>query len=174
MLKKLFLIIFIVVIIPLNVSAQVDSTWDHIKFFVGKWIGQSSENDTLLPRNSLFTSELDDNIIVRKNYIDFGEQPAGEQLRHEDLMIIFRYPDGIINATYFDTENRVINFVVNISELGDEIIFESIPIKGMPFYRITYVKYSPDEIYVNFESSITGTKKDLTSLYHLNMLRLKQ
>lgn len=171
--KKLALVIIVYLTMPFCIQGQNSTQWDHLKFFIGKWIGQTTEGDTAIPRNSLFTSELDDNIIVRKNYLDFGDKPGGEQLMHEDLMIIFRYPDGGINATYFDNENRIINFVVSISESGEEVIFQSIPIKGMPFYKITYIKINKDEIYVNFESSTSGNKNDLASLYDLNMLRMK-
>lgn len=175
MVKRLFIFSLLFTFVSYFLNGQQDSTidkWEHVKILVGKWIGEGENIGGEKISNSLFTSELDNNIIIRKNYSEYIPGSDETNQHFEDLLIIFRYPDASIKATYFDNKSRVINFNITVSDPGDTIIFLSEKRKGLSLFRITYSIIDNKNMRMSYETAESGKEKDLTIVQEYKLVKI--
>ncbi|OGU58214.1 MAG: hypothetical protein A2V66_01515 [Ignavibacteria bacterium RBG_13_36_8] len=169
------IVIIIILFTSLVWSQQSGKTtkWEQVKFLVGEWTGEGGGQPGVAAGGSSFTSDLDDHIIVRKNFAEYPAKNGRPAFRHEDLMIIYSNPDGTVKAVYFDNENHVINYDVDIPDDGSSIVFLSESAEGMPLFRMTYNIVSEDKVTLSFEIAPSGKINDLSKYIESSMVRSK-
>jgi hypothetical protein len=130
--------------------------WEAWKFLLGDWEG-GNEND---PRQGFgkfsFRFELDNNILVRNSRTVFPATNESEETTHDDLLIIYTEFTGLKRAIYFDNEQHVIHYEVNISADQKMITLESDPAPSVPQFRFTYIKNGENTIEARFEIAPPG------------------
>lgn len=139
-------------------TAAAKDPWAPLQFLVGTWAGEGSgEPGPTGTGGFAFSFELDNQILVRKNWAKYAPSP-GEKTgtSHEDLMII--YPDSghaAIRAIYFDNEGHVINYVASFPA-KQSVTFESGASQPGPRYRLTYELGSDSKLVIVFSIAAPG------------------
>jgi hypothetical protein len=93
---------------------------------------------------------------VRKNRTVF---PANEERAgyvHDDLLIIYTEFTGARRAIYFDNEEHVIHYEVNVSPDQNMITLVSDPAPSAPQFRFTYIKTGEEALEARFEIAPPG------------------
>ena len=129
--------------------------WGSAQFLVGNWIGEGSG----VPGQSVgafsFAPDLQGKILVRRSFAEYPQTAGRPASRHDDLMIVYRdQPSHGLRATYFDSEEHVIQYVVNATEGG--VIFVSEGAPSNPRFRLTYTSTGKDALKIKFEIAAPG------------------
>jgi hypothetical protein len=119
---------------PLWCQTTPNTSWEKLKFLLGKWTGVAGEKDT--PQGAgqggfSFEPELNQKIIVRRNHAGYN---SGAQ--HDDLMVIYLDNDAP-RAIYFDTEGHVIRYTLTFPSTN-KAVFESDGTQPGPRFRLSY------------------------------------
>lgn len=141
-----FIILVTISIVPQATGQEIhnDKSLSWWKLLQGEWVAEDNGSEGV----SKFYFDLDKNIIVRENHVEFAARNGKPSSVHDDLMII--YPStSFTRAIYFDNEGHVINYTV--SSTADTLSFVSERLKGEPVFRLRYIKISPIELLVSFE-----------------------
>jgi hypothetical protein len=129
--------------------------WDAFRFLVGDWIGEG----TGMPGEGVggfsFAYDLQNTVLVRKNFAEYPATKDRPAFRHDDLMIVYQ-EGGKIKATYFDNEQHVINYSVSVSADSGSIVFASDITPSAPRFRLTNSKAGTDKISIRFEIAPPG------------------
>ncbi len=144
-------------------AQQKGVNWDAYRFLLGKWVGEGSGDPGQGSGGFTFSFDLQNTILVRKNYADYPATKDRPSFSHNDLMIIYQ-EKGITRADYFDNEQHVIRYTVSISPDSASYIFVSDPIASEPRYRLTNSKQGTDSIRITFEIAPPG-RPDLFTRY---------
>lgn len=144
--KRPFIFIFLLTgVIPQVFGQDIhnDKSLTWWKLLQGEWTAQDNNSEAV----SKFYFDLDKNIIVRENHVEFAAQNGKPSSIHDDLMII--YPSSsFTRAIYFDNEGHVINY--SVSSTADTLNFISEKPKDAPVFRLRYIKISTVELQVSF------------------------
>ena len=143
--------VFIVIIllyglVPSAIGQEIhnDKSLAWWKLLQGEWTAQDNASEGV----AKFYFDLDKNIIVRENHVEFAARNGKPSSVHDDLMII--YPsEKFTKAIYFDNEGHVINY--SVSSNADTLTFISERMKGAPVFRLSYVKISALELLIRFD-----------------------
>jgi hypothetical protein len=130
--------------------------WEAWKFLLGEWEGGHEGDPGEGYGRFSFSFDLDENILVRKSRSIFPATKEREGYAHDDLLIIYTEFNGLKRAIYFDNEEHVIHYEVNISPDQNSIILESDPIPSIPQFRFTYIKTGEDTLQAKFEMTSPG------------------
>jgi hypothetical protein len=130
--------------------------WEAWKFLVGEWEGGHEGDPGQGYGTFSFSFDLDKNILVRKSRTVFPATKEREGYAHDDLLIIYTEFIGVKRAIYFDNEEHVIHYEVNVSPDQKSIILESDPVPSAPQFRFTYIKTGPDTLNARFEMTPPG------------------
>jgi hypothetical protein len=149
-----------------------NDSWADFRFLIGSWVsdGQPAEG------SGSFTLEPDlgGKILVRRNLANLPAAKGRPAAKHEDLMIVYREPDGqTFRASYLDSEGHIIHY--SVSSLPDKksLVFVSNPDRSGPRFRLTYTKREGDKVAVKFEIAPPG-KADEFKTYLEGTVRRKQ
>lgn len=132
-----------------------DNYWAKWDWLIGEWTGEGQGQSGHGTGKFSFQPDLDGNILVRKAFSEFPATKDRAAFAHNDLMIIYKDVSGLPNkAIYFDNENHVINYSVQIAEKS--IVFLSDKTPNIPVFRLTYALLETGKVNVKFEMSLDG------------------
>jgi len=134
---------------PYNVN------WDAFKFLMGEWVGEGTGAPGEGTGGFTFTFDLQNTILVRKNYANYPATKDRPAFRHDDLMIVSQEM-GKTKAVYFDNEQHVINYSVTVSGDSNSVVFVSDATPSAPRFRLTNTKAGTDKITILFEMAPPG------------------
>lgn len=141
--------------IPMKAQQQAPPNWNAFKFLMGEWIGEGTGMPGEGTGGFTFSPDLQNTILVRKNYADYPATKERPAFRHDDLMIVYQ-DGGKTRATYYDNEQHVINYSVTFSGDSNSVIFVSDPSPSAPRFRLTNKKAGKNKISIVFEIAPPG------------------
>jgi len=128
--------------------------WDFWQFLLGEWIGEGGGVPGQGGGGMTFHFDLQGQVLLRENHVDFPATPDRPAFAHDDLTIIYPDPTGSMRAIYFDNEGHVTPYVVTAAE--DSIIMVSDPEPSAPRSRTTFLKGKNGTIITRFELAPPG------------------
>ena len=129
--------------------------WQPFQFLLGEWIGEGSGSPGQGEGGFTFSFDLQNTILVRKNYANYTATKEHPAFSHNDLMVMYQ-EEGKTRAVYFDNEKHVINYIVSFSADSNSIIFLSDPVPSAPRFRMTYTKSGTESVKIAFEIAPPG------------------
>lgn len=122
-------------VLALAAGGDVPDPWGPARFLLGSWTTAGAAKAEEGTGTASFSLELDANVIVRRNRVEFPPREPGKAPSvHEDLLVIYPQGGGF-RAIYFDNERHVIEYAVTFA--GDEAAFETANDDG-PRFRLLY------------------------------------
>jgi len=98
-------------------KSPAKSSLDELRFLIGEWEGVGEGGPGAGKGVFSFAFDLQDKVIVRKNYAEYPATASRSAVRHDDLMVIYLdNPSNQILANYFDSEGHQINYKVTPSD----------------------------------------------------------
>jgi hypothetical protein len=128
---------------------------------MGEWVGEGTGMPGEGAGGFSFAYDLQNTVLVRKNFADYPATKDRPAFRHEDLMIVYQ-EGGKTRATYFDNEQHVINYSVSVSVDSSSIVFVSDASASSPRFRLTNKKSGTDKIAITFEIAPPGKPEAFT------------
>jgi hypothetical protein len=129
--------------------------WSAFQFLAGEWVGEGSGDPGQGTGGFTFAFDLQNTILVRKNYADYPATKDRPAFSHNDLMIVYREGDRF-RATYFDNEQHVITYTVSFAKDSSAVIFVSDVMPGAPRFRLTNTRKGTDSVKITFEIAPPG------------------
>jgi hypothetical protein len=130
--------------------------WEAWEYLLGEWEGGHEGDPGQGYGRFSFSFELDENILVRRNRTVFPATKERAGFAHDDLLIIYTEFTGARRAIYFDNEEHVIHYEVNVLPDQKTITLESDPTPSTPQFRFTYIKTGEDALEARFEMAPPG------------------
>ena len=124
--------------------------WEKWNYLIGEWVGEHNGQPGQGEGKFSFQTDLDGNILVRKNHTVFPATANTAEIIHDDLLII--YPGtGNSNqeAIYFDNEGHTIKYKVSFADKS--IILTSDISANATRFRFTYTMIDAKTINASFE-----------------------
>jgi hypothetical protein len=121
-----------------------------------------------------FEYQLDQHIMVRKNFAEYPATKDRPAFRHDDLVVV--YPaegGGAKRAIYWDSEGHMIEYAAEELENGNVLRWVSAPSPNAPRFRFTYRKIAEKRLAVLFEMAPPG-KPDAFAKYVEATVRKKE
>jgi hypothetical protein len=157
-------IVILVSVVTVPMQAQQSTpqiNWDGFKFLMGEWVGEGTGAPGEGTGGFTFSFELQNTILVRKNYANYPATKDRPAFRHDDLMVVYQEM-GKTKAVYFDNEQHVINYSVSLSNDSNSVVFVSDAIPSAPRFRLTNTKAGMDKITITFEMAPPGKPESFT------------
>jgi hypothetical protein len=142
-------------------QAAKSSDWNSLKFLLGEWVGEGTGAPGEATGSFTFSYDLQNTILVRKNYAEYPAQNGRPAFRHDDLMIVYHEGNGT-KAVYFDNEGHVINYRVNLSQDSLSTIFVSDAAPSAPRFRFSYTKNGNDKMKFSFDIAPPGKPEEFS------------
>jgi hypothetical protein len=148
--SKLILIAILLVTGQLLYGQQSKNPWEKWNFLIGEWVGDGNGQPGKGEGKFSFQTDLDGNILVRKNHTAFPETATSKAFVHEDLLIVYPgYAGSPQEAIYFDNEGHTIKYKVNF--IDKSIILTSDITENMPRFRFSYTIIDVKTVNISFE-----------------------
>jgi hypothetical protein len=141
-------------LVPAQQSAKPVS-WHAFEFLLGEWVGEGSGDPGQGVGGFTFLPDLQNTVLVRKNYANYPATKDRPAFSHNDLMVLYQ-ETGKIRAVYFDNEQHVINYSVTLSNDANSVIFVSDALAAAPRFRLTNTKMGIESIKITFEIAPPG------------------
>lgn len=125
--------------------------WFSWQFLVGEWVGQGGGAPGQGGGSLSFQFDLQQQVLLRKNHVDFPAVPNRPAFAHDDLTVIYPDPSGSLRAIYFDNEGHVIHYTATMAEDGSTFTFVSDALPSVPRFRTTYIKGQNELLTIRFE-----------------------
>lgn len=132
--------------------------WDTWRFLLGEWAGTGGGTPGQGGGELSFMFDLQDQVLVRRNHVDFPATAERPAFSHDDLTIIYPDTAGSTRAVYFDNEEHVIHYAVTMA--ADRIMMTSDPDPSSPRFRTTYWKGENETAGTRFEIAPPGKPED--------------
>jgi hypothetical protein len=162
------LLVTVACLLPLStatIAQETVSAWAPFGYLLGDWVGEGGGQPGQGSGGFSFHPDLQNHILVRKNYATYPPTKDRPGLRHDDLTVIYRESDGAPpKAIYFDSEGHVIRYSITVSSDQKTVEFVSEASPSSPRYRLTYVKTGSDTVTIKFEIAPPG-KQDAFATY---------
>jgi len=129
--------------------------WKDLEFLLGEWTAEGGGQPGQGAGRVTFSLDLDKNILVRRNHLDFAATPENPAFAHDDLLITYREETGEMRAIYFDNEGHTIHYAVTLQPDGT-IAYVSPAIPGAPRFRMSYLKGKAGSYITRFEIAPPG------------------
>jgi hypothetical protein len=131
--------------------------WETLQWLTGTWTGEGSGAPGEAAGYSTFESDLQGRVLVRHNHASYPATKDRPAFTHDDLMIVYRPgPGQPIRAIYFDNEDHVIQYGVEVAPEGNRIVFVSDAGSAGPRFRFTYTRLDADRLGLRFEIAPPG------------------
>ena len=148
--------------LPSQTPNQAD--WKAWRFLMGEWVGEGGGGPGQGSGTFTFALDLQGRVLIRKNHADYPATKDRPASSHDDLMVIYQDAGKATRAIFFDNEGHVINYSVEFSASGDQVVFLSDQIPDVPRFRLTYSKAPAGKLTILFEIAPPG-KPDAFSAY---------
>ena len=146
-------------------AQETTSGWAPFGYLLGDWAGEGGGQPGEGAGEFSFHLDLQNRILVRKNYAAYPPANGRAAFRHDDLTVVYRESENSpLKAVYFDSEGHIIHYSVEVSSDQKTIEFVSEVLPSSPRYRFTYVKTGSDSVALKFEIAPPG-KPDAFSVY---------
>jgi len=146
-------------------AQETASGWAPFEYFLGDWVGEGGGQPGQGTGEFSLHPDLQNHVLVRKNYAAYPPTKDRPGFRHDDLMVVYRESESApLRAIYFDSEGHVIHYSVTTSSDRKTIEFVSEALPSSPRFRLTYVKTGSDTLTLRFEIAPPG-KPDSFSTY---------
>jgi hypothetical protein len=142
--------ILLVILCQLVSGQAKDGQWEKWNFLIGEWVGEGNGQPGQGEGKFTFQTDLDGNILVRKNHTAFPETATSKAFVHEDLLIV--YPgsgSAPQEGIYFDNEGHTIKYKVSFTE--NSVILTSDLVAGTPRFRLSYALIDNKTVKIDFE-----------------------
>jgi len=138
--------------------APASQPWTPLQFLVGTWEGVGSGAPGEGRGGCTFAFELNQKILVRKNWAEYAPKPGEAQgVSHQDLMIIYAEPgESRLKAIYFDMESHIIHYVLQTPAQPNRAVFESEPGTKGPHFRLSYEMNADGRVLNIFSMAMPG------------------
>jgi len=151
----------VIVFLLLNTIAarqsSAKSSLGDLRFLLGEWEGVGEGGPGAGKGVFSFAFDLQNKVIVRKNYAEYTATASRPAVRHDDLMVI--YLDGASNeilANYFDSEGQQIVYKVSVASDHEAATFLSEPSASHPRFRLSYTRVKEGTLNGKFEIAPPG------------------
>ena len=165
---RILILITVAGLLPLSSASSAQETtsgWALFEYLLGDWVGEGGGQPGQGTGEFSFHPDLQNRILVRKNYAACPPTKDRPGFRHDDLMVVYRESDNASpRALYFDSEGHVIHYSITASSDKKTIEFLSEVLPSSPRYRLTYVRTGSDTLTLKFEIAPPG-KPDSFSTY---------
>jgi len=130
--------------------------WRPLEFLVGHWTGEGTTADKGSGAGAFsFTPDLEDKILLRRNFAEYPKANGKPAYRHDDLMIVYRdAASQDLRAIYFDSEGHIIHYAIQPS--GSGAVFVSQGPQDSPRFRLTYSSVGTNRLKIKFEIAPPG------------------
>ncbi len=147
-----------VLLSALTFSQQAVPTpnWDAWQFLIGEWVGEGGGDPGQGGGGFTFSTDLQDRILVRRNYAAYPATKDRPAFRHDDLMVIYREPGGSTKADYYDNEGHIIRYDIAFANDSNSVVFTSLASDSEPRYRLTYARIQSNSVSITFEIAPPG------------------
>ena len=125
--------------------------WEPLAFLVGDWEGTGSGAPGASKGTFSFMPQAQGNGLLRRSTND---SPSGH---HEDVMLVWRNPNGAFRAAYVDNERHAIQYAVTATAEPKGAVFLSDEVAGMPRFRLTYKLRPEGTVAIVFELAPPGS-----------------
>lgn len=139
------------------------ANWEAWGFLLGEWVGEGSGQPGRGSGGFSFYLDLQERVLVRRNYARYPATEKKPASSHDDIMVIHQ-EEGVTKAEYFDNEGHVIHYRVSFPKDSSSVMFLSDIRKSAPRYRLTYRKAGEGTVTIAFEIAPPG-KPDVFSRY---------
>ena len=147
----------LITIAILFASSLIGQDWGPVQFLVGSWVGEGSGQPGQGTGAFSFSPELQGKILVRKSFAEYPAANGKPASRHDDLLVVYRdQATHELRATYFDSEEHVIQYAVRPAE-GSVVFLSDLAPSG-PRYRMTYTSTGNNTLKFKFEIAAPGTE----------------
>ncbi len=146
-------------------------SWNGWQFLIGEWVGEGSGAPGQGTGGFTFSWDLQNTVLVRRNFAKYPATADKPAYDHDDLMIIY-YEKDTPRAVYFDNERHIIHYTVSFAADSSSIVFLSDPVPSAPRYRLTYSKKGGGNVGIAFDIA-RPDKPDEFSHYIEAMARRK-
>lgn len=123
--------------------------WDKWHFLLGEWTGEGGGEPGQGQGSQVFHLDLQGQVLLRKNHVDFPAIPERPAFSHDDLTVVYPTPAGDMCAIYFDNEGHVTTYTVK-TEPG-AIVMVSDPEPNAPRFRTTLLEGKSGTLVNRFE-----------------------
>jgi len=165
---RILILITVAGLLPLSSASSAQETtsgWALFEYLLGDWVGEGGGQPGQGTGEFSFHPDLQNRILVRKNYAAYPPTKDRPGFRHDDLMVVYRESDNASpRALYFDSEGHVPHYSITASSDKKTIEFLSEVLPSSPRYRLTYVRTGSDTLTLKFEIAPPG-KPDSFSTY---------
>ena len=153
--SKLFLITLLLCFTTAMYAQGMTDSWSGWDWLIGNWIGEGEGQPGRGEGKFSFQLDLDKHVLVRKATSNYPATDIKPAIKHSDLMIVYLSKTDVPDkAIYFDNENHVINYTVQMT--AKSIVFLSEQTADLPVLRLSYTLIKPGKIAVKFEMSRDG------------------
>ncbi len=102
-----------------------------------------------------FSFGVQNHVMTRTNYAIYDAREGRSASRHDDFMIVYA-EDGQLRADYFDSEQHVIRYLVELQS-DHSVVFVSHAKPSEPRYRLSYTARADGTLAGQFEIAAPGT-----------------
>lgn len=131
-------------------DSESSGRWRAWQFLLGEWVGEGSGGPGQGSGGFTIYPDLQNTILLRKNFANYPATKDRPAYSHEDLMVIY-YEKDIPQAIYFDNEMHVIHYRTEFSRDSNAVTFLSDLVASAPRYRLIYTKAGPETIRLTFD-----------------------
>jgi hypothetical protein len=148
---KSFFLLFL--FLPAILFAQPQTPkpdWTPYQFLIGEWVGEGGGMPGQGTGGFTFTLDLQNQILIRRNFADYPATKDKPASRHDDLMVIHQSGDAPAKADYWDNEGHVIHYTVTVAT-DTFLVFLSDSIPSAPRFRLSYRTVSGGKVRITFD-----------------------
>jgi hypothetical protein len=158
LIARMALFFILAIFLSATCSAQQPTKaidWGAYRFLLGEWFGEGGGDPGQGVGGFTFSLDLQNTILVRRNYADYPATKDRPAFSHNDLMVVYKEGENT-RAIYFDNEQHIINYTVTISKDSNSVVFLSDVIASAPRFRLTNTKTGNDSMKITFEFAPPG------------------
>ncbi len=148
--RLLFPIVFLCGILCGNTAALAQGPggdpFSKLRFLMGDWVADGPVSAGA--GHFEFTPDVQGKVLIRHNHAEIPAAKPKPAVTHDDIMLIFN--DGVVRATYVDSEGHVIRYTLVPGPSGTAT-FVSEAVHGTPLFRLSYTKLPDGRLGGRFE-----------------------
>lgn len=134
---KLLIITTLLVTGQLLFGQQSKNPWEKWNFLIGEWVGEGNGQPGQGEGKFSLRTDLDGNILVRKNSTAYPETTTSKAFVHEDLLVVYPGNESSTQEAIYFADNSVV--------LTSDLV------ANMPRFRLSYVMIDSRTVKIDFE-----------------------